>query len=135
MDNNERLVRDWLGKGDSGQLDAFDEYLHKDVIVHAPLGLSTVGIAAEKAQWRAILAGVPDLRHEVMEVVSAGSSVSVRSVVTGTHAGEVIGLAPTGKRFRIDHVTFVHVHAGKIVEAWEIADTAALLQQLQSDLG
>ena len=113
---NESRVRKWLAAGDAGELDAFDQYLHEDVVIHAPLGLSTVGIEAEKAQWRAILLGVPDLRHEVVEIMSQGASVSARSVVTGTHLGEVIGLAPTGRRFQIDHATFAHVRGGKIAE-------------------
>lgn len=131
-ETNETLLRKWLAAGDSGDVDSFSRYLHEDVVVHAPLGLSTVGIEAEKAAWRAVLAGVPDLLHEVQEVVSSSSSVAARSVVTGSHLGEVIGLPPTGRRFRIDHVTFAHVRDGKIAEAWEIADSAALLQQLQA---
>ncbi|MBI5949717.1 MAG: ester cyclase [Chloroflexi bacterium] len=130
-ERNEALVRKWLAAGDAGDLDAFDRCLHEDVVIHAPLGLSTAGIEAEKAQWRGILAGVPDLRHEVVEIMSQGASVAARSVVTGTHLGEVIGLAPTGRRFQIDHATFARVRDGKIAEIWEIADSASLLQQLQ----
>lgn len=129
-DAAERLVLDWLAAGDSGKVDMFDRYLHHDVVVHAPLGLSTVGIEAERATWRAVRAGVPDIRHNVEEVLSAGALVSVRSVVTGTHLGEVLGLPPTGTQFRIDHATFAHVRDGKIAEIWEIADSAALLEQL-----
>lgn len=130
--SNEELVRGWLAAGDAGAFDAFADYVHTDVVVHAPLGLAALGIDAERESWRSVLAGVPDLHHEVQEVVSAGSSVTARTVVTGSHMGEVVGLPATGKRFAIDQAVFAHVRDGKLSEIWEIADTAALLEQLQS---
>ncbi len=50
MHPHARLLRDWLA-ADRGDVDAFDRYLHPGVIVHAPLGLSTRGVEAEKAVW------------------------------------------------------------------------------------
>jgi len=38
------VVFRWLAAGDAGDLDAFDELLHPDAIVHAPLGLSTTTV-------------------------------------------------------------------------------------------
>jgi len=48
------------------RVDAFDELLHADVVVRAPMGLSTNGIEAEKQVWRAI-AEMPDLRHDIRD--------------------------------------------------------------------
>lgn len=124
------LIRGWLAAGDAGDLDAFDRLLHADVVVHAPLGLSTEGVDAEKEVWRMVLAGIPDLRHDVREVVTLGSTAGARVVVTGTHVGEFLGVQGTGKRFLVDQAVFAHVRDGKIAEAWEIADTAAVRQQL-----
>lgn len=131
--DNESLLHDWFAAGDAGDLDAFNTYLQADVLVHAPLGLATNGIEAEKEVWRTILAGVPDLRHEIKELVSSGSTLAARVVVTGTHQGEVVGLAATGKHFTIDPATFAHVRDGKLSEIWEVADTASLLEQLKGD--
>ena len=63
------VVFQWLAAGDAGDLDAFDALLHPDVVVHAPAGLSTTGVEAEKAVWKDALTAMPDLRHEVQEVV------------------------------------------------------------------
>jgi hypothetical protein len=49
------LLEKWLEAGDAGDVEAFDEYLHADVIVHAPLGLSTQGIAREVADVGVLL--------------------------------------------------------------------------------
>jgi steroid delta-isomerase-like uncharacterized protein len=126
----ETVLHRWVELGDSGQADRFDEVLHDDVVVHAPLGLSTVGIEAEKQVWRDGVAAMPDIRHAIQEVVGDGSTLAARVVVTGTHDGDFAGIPRTGRPFQIDQVLFVHLRDGKIAEAWEIADTGSLLKQL-----
>ena len=123
-------LQEWLQAGDAGDLDAFDEYIHSDVIVHAPLGLSVEGLDAEKEVWKTILPAFPDLRHDVQEVVTNGSTIVARVVVTGTHQGEFRGIPATGKRIEIDQAVFMHIRKGKAFEIWEIVDSGALLQQL-----
>src|SRR5688500_12958884 len=68
-DPRQTIVFRWLAAGDAGDLDAFDELLHADSIVHAPAGLSTTTVDEEKAVWKDALAAMPDLRHEVQEVL------------------------------------------------------------------
>ena len=124
----ERLLERWLAAADAGELDAFDDFLHHDVVVHAPLGLSSNGIEEEKAVWRAALEAMPDLRHDVQEVVTQGSSTAARVVVTGTLVRTYAGVAATGRPFRLDQVVFAHVRDGKAEEVWEIADVGVLLR-------
>jgi predicted ester cyclase len=124
------VVFRWLAAGDAGDLDAFDELLHPDVVVHAPLGLSTTNLDDEKAGWKDALAAMPDLRHDLQEVVMAGDVEMARVVVTGTMAGGFAGLEESGRSFRIDQAVITHLRGGKVSEAWEIADIAALRAQV-----
>jgi hypothetical protein len=39
-DPSSTVVFRWLAAGDAGDLNAFDELLHPDAIIHAPAGLS-----------------------------------------------------------------------------------------------
>jgi predicted ester cyclase len=126
----ETVVFRWLAAGDAGDLDAFDRLLDPDVVVHAPLGLSTTNVGDEKAVWREALAAMPDLRHEVQEVVVDGDVEMARVVVTGTMAGAFAGVDGTGRSFRIDQAVITHLRDGKVIEAWEIADVAALRAQV-----
>ena len=128
---NEAIVCGWFAAGDAGRLDEFDRYLHPDVVVHAPLNFSTSGIEAEKEVWRSVLEGVPDILHSVQEAVSSGSTVA--AIVTGTHQGEFAGMAGTGRTFSISQAVFARISDGKVLEAWEIADSAELLQQLRGE--
>ena len=124
------MVSRWLASGDERDFDAFDELLHPDVVVHAPLGLSTANIDDEKAAWEEALAAMPDLRHDVQEVVVNGGTEMARVVVTGTMAASFGGIQGTGRSFRIDQAVIVHLRNGKVLEAWEIADIAALRAQV-----
>jgi predicted ester cyclase len=111
-------------------LDAFDGLLHRDVTVHAPLGLSTANIDDEKAVWKEALAAMPDLRHQVQEVVAEGDVEMARVVVTGTMTAGFAGVEGSGRSFRIDQAVITHLRDGKVFEAWEIADIAALRAQV-----
>ena len=124
------MLERWFAAGDAGDLDAFDDLLHPDVVVHAPMGLSTEGREAEKAVWRDALAAMPDIRHDIQKVIANGSTIAARAVVTGTLEGDFGGLTANGRNFTIDQAIFANLRDGKIVEAWEIVDTASLLRQL-----
>ena len=99
-------------------------------LTSAPLGLSTASVDDEKAVWRDALAAMPDLRHDVQEVVVEGGVEMARVVVTGTMAASFAGVEGSGRGFRIDQAVITHLRDGKVIEAWEIADIAALRAQV-----
>jgi predicted ester cyclase len=125
------IVFRWLAAGDAGELDAFDDLLHTNAVIHAPRGLSTASAEEEKAVWRDAVAAMPDLRHHVQEVVVDGDVEMARVVVTGTMAADFSGVPGTGRSFRIDQAVITHLRDGKVAEAWEIADIGALEQQVR----
>ena len=128
-DYRETVVYQWLTAGDAGNLDAFDDLLLPDAVIHAPRGLSTTSREAEKTVWREALAAMPDLRHDVQEVVVGDDIEMARVVVTGTMAGPFAGIDGSGRSFQMDQAVIVHLRDGRVVEAWEIADVGALEYQ------
>jgi predicted ester cyclase len=129
----ESLLHRLVAAGDSGDLDAFDEILWPDVVVHAPLGLSTASREAEKDVWRAAKRAMPDIRHDIQEVFQDGDTLIGRAVVTGTLRGSFAGLRADGRSFEIDQVLIAKVRDGKAYELWEIADTGTLMRQLTEE--
>ncbi len=129
-DFSSAVVFRWLAAGDAGDLDAFDELLHIDAVIHAPAGLSTTSADEEKAVWREALAAMPDIRHDVQEVVVDSNVEMARVVVTGTLMASFGGVEGTGRSFRIDQAVITHLRDGRVAEAWEIADIAALREQV-----
>ncbi len=74
--------------------------------------------------------GIPDLHAEVDEIFGAGDRVAVRVTLRGTHTGEYLGFAPTGRTVRYVSHEFYRVADGLIAEEWICSDTATLLRQL-----
>jgi len=130
-DIHDTVVFRWLSAGDRGDVDAFDDLLHPDAVIHAPAGLSTQSADAEKRVWQEALAAMPDLRHEVQEVVVEGDVEMARVIVTGTMSSAFGGVAGSGRSFRMDQAVITHLRDGKVAEAWEIADVAALREQVE----
>ncbi|HMO01114.1 MAG TPA: ester cyclase [Miltoncostaeaceae bacterium] len=127
------VVRRWLAAGDDGNLDSFDDLLHPEAVVHAPRGLSTTSREDEKAVWQKAREAIPDLRHDVQEVVVDGDLEMARVVVTGTMRHGFGGVEATGRPFRIDQAVIAHLREGRIIEAWEIADLTALEGQIEGE--
>ena len=69
---------------------------------------------------------MPDLRHEVQEVVAQGIVEMARVIVSGTLRHDFAGVPASGQSVRMDQAVIVHLDDGKITEAWEIADVGSL---------
>ena len=130
MPDSEDLLRGLFAAGDAGDLKAFDQYLNDDVVVHAPSGLSTVGLENERESWRKAKLAIPDLRHQFVDILSSPTVVAARTLVTGTMQGSYGGFSAQGRSLMVNQAVFAHVREGKIAELWEIVDTAVLREQL-----
>jgi steroid delta-isomerase-like uncharacterized protein len=126
MELSRSVIVRWLAAGDRGDVDAFDALMHPDAVIHAPRGLSTDSREAEKGVWRDALAAMPDLRHEVQEVIVEDTTEVARVVVTGTLLRDFAGVPGDGRRLRMDQAVICHLHDGKIMEGWEITDVGAV---------
>ena len=77
-----------------------------------------------------VLAASPDGRFTIQDLVAEGDKVVMRYSSTGTHQGEFMGLAPTGKQFTTSGMNISRIVEGKIVEVREQWDALGFLQQL-----
>ncbi len=53
-----------------------------------------------------------------------------RWTASGTHQGELMGIAPTGNRAAVTGITISRIADGKIAEDWVNWDTLGMMQQL-----
>jgi predicted ester cyclase len=90
------------------------------------------------ADWAGVIANAHALRAafgdltvtvDVRNVPVEGNQAVAHSLLTGTHSGEFLGVAPTGKTVTWSHTDFVRFAGGKIIERWVSADTLTLFQQ------
>jgi steroid delta-isomerase-like uncharacterized protein len=74
--------------------------------------------------------GFPDFKLEINEMISEGDRLAVHWTVTGTHKGEFLGIAATGKRVNLSGVTFNRIEDHKIIEEHAYFDRLTMLEQL-----
>jgi steroid delta-isomerase-like uncharacterized protein len=72
----------------------------------------------------------PDVTVEIDEMVAEGDRVAVATTFTGTHEGELMGVAPTGRRVSVTGIDIVRVADGKIAEHRGLTDIVGLMRQL-----
>lgn len=81
---------------------------------------------------RQFLGSFPDLQHTVEEMVAEADRVAVRFSAHGTHTGQWLVFAPTGKSIQYTGVTLARIEGIKIVEHQTWWDKAGLMEQIKS---
>lgn len=71
-----------------------------------------------------------DARFEIHQMVAEGDTVAVRYTFHGTHTGDFMGIAPTGRTVSRPSTAFFRVGDGKVVEGNIVSDSGGFLAQL-----
>jgi predicted ester cyclase len=71
-----------------------------------------------------------DFRPEIHWQTVDGDIVTTYKVYHGTHDGEFLGIAPTGKTIHFETVDAMRVRDGRITDHWGVANLYSVLQQL-----
>ncbi len=111
-------------------LDALDELVASDITDHNPIPGQPPGIEGVKQVFSSMHTAFPDLHVNVEEMVAEGEKVVARVIMSGTHQGEFMGIAPTGNQMTITGIDIVRITEGKIVEHWGNFDDLGMMQQL-----
>ena len=64
----------------------------------------------------------PDLEIVIHEIIGSPGRAGVRASITGTHLGEVMGIAPSGQKVEIALHEFHHLAQGKLTHTWHLED-------------
>jgi steroid delta-isomerase-like uncharacterized protein len=107
-----------------------DELVAADATIRTPLPDDATGAEKLKQVWTVLLQGMPDLQLDVEDLIGEDDKVVARIVVTGTHRGEYMGLAPTGKRIAYDEIFIFRFADGRVVETWGVVDVLSQMKQL-----
>ncbi len=113
-----------------GNLNVIDELLAEDFVEHNPLPGLPPDRAGVKEFYRGFHAGFTDGVYTVHDQIVDGDRVAERWTLTATHAGEWLGIPPTGKRITVGCIDISRVEAGRIVEHWSQVDLLGLFGQL-----
>lgn len=123
-----RIADDIWNRGDFA---AVDEVMAATASYHGPHIPNGTG---DRESWRRTIAmnraAFPDSHVVFDELIACGDTIVGRWHATGTHTGDLPGLAATGKRIAISGITIYRLAEGRIVEAWEQLDMLGMWQQL-----
>jgi predicted ester cyclase len=105
--------------------------LTPDYLNHTPsAGTPPRGPAGLKPIVLAMRRAFPDLHFTIEDVIVGHDAVTIRTVMTGTHEGDLFGLAPTHRRVRVNQIQIERITNGRIAEHWRVTDELTLMKQL-----
>ena len=110
---------------------AVEELLSPDFRFRGSLGQTVEGRNGWRGYRDMIRSGSGDFHNEIIDLVVAEERAAARLEYSGTHTGPLLGLAPTGRRFRYSGAAFFAASAGRLVEAWVLGDLKSLEEQLR----
>ena len=72
----------------------------------------------------------PDLTVTLEDVFATRDRVAVRGIDRGTHHGQFMGCAATGRQVATTWIEIFRIQSGKATEGWVESDTRRLLDQI-----
>ena len=118
-----------------GDLSVADEIHAPDFIAHGvSRGVSSEplrGAEGPKRAQRMFRAAFPDFHVTVEDVFGEEDKVAVRVTARGTHKGEFMGIAATGKLVTGTAIVIYRITGGQIQEAWVDRGDLGMSEQLR----
>lgn len=122
-----RVISEVINKG---KLDLVDKLVAKNYVYRE----ATAGTIKGREQYKQLVTlyrtAFPDLRMTIKDALVQGDKVVVRWVSSGTHKGELMGIAPTGRRVTVEGVLISRIVRGQLAVDYECYDALGMLQQI-----
>jgi steroid delta-isomerase-like uncharacterized protein len=116
----------------NGQLDDLDQVFARNVVDHDPAPDQGPGPAGFKQFFTTLRSAFPDLHITPEHVDATDDDIALAYTITGTHRGDFLGVAPTGKQISARGMQIARFEEGKIVERWGSSDELGILKQLDA---
>jgi len=113
-----------------GNLAVIDELVAATFVDHATFPGAAPDREGYKQFFAAVHSAFPDFHSTLEDMIAEGDKVVQRFTVRGTHKGEWMGIAPTGKQIEVGGIAIHRLAGGKIVEDWASMDMLSMMQQL-----
>src|SRR6476620_3246091 len=131
---NKALFKRFHDAANTGDIEllanAIDELVAPDAVVRTPLPIDVTGAEALKQIWAMLFSVYPDIHVTVEDLIAEGDKVVARNTVTGTHRGEFMGVAATGKSVTYNEIFIFRFADGRVVETWGVVDVLAQMKQI-----
>lgn len=116
-----------------GNFSVFDELFAEDFVDHTPQPGITPDKAGVRQLYTSLRAAFPDLRADIhWQSTDGDDRVTTFKTYYGTHDGEFLGIAPTGRHVRFETVDVFRVRNGQLTDHWGVANLLSVLIQLDA---
>jgi predicted ester cyclase len=133
-DVNKAAFKRFHDAANTGDIDVItttiDELVDPHAVIRTPLPIEATGAEALKQIWAMLLRMYPDIQLTVEDMIAEGDKVVGRTTVRGTHHGEFMGVAGTGKPVTYNEIFIFRFAAGRVVETWGVVDVYAQMKQI-----
>ncbi|MBA3475038.1 MAG: ester cyclase [Rubrobacter sp.] len=133
VEENKAIARRALEEVFSGQgdLDVADELFAPNYVGHDPASPEDIrGLEGVKEFAGMYRNAFPDVLMSVEDQVAEEDMVVTRWIASGTHQGDLMGIAPTGNRVTVAGTSVERIINGKIEETWDNYDALGMMQQI-----
>lgn len=117
------------GVWNEADVELADEMFHPQAVSPSAPGLPP-GPEGVKGIVRMFRTAFPDFHITIEDLVAEENGVAARLTESGTHEGDFMGIAPTGRRVQFQEIGILRLGDGKVVESWYVTDMLALMSQL-----
>lgn len=114
----------------NGNLEALKDVVAEGSVDHDPADGQVAGPQGYIDFFTELRTAFPDLKIEVKHLVADDENVSFAYEVTGTHNGDFMGIAPTGKAIKARGMQISKFENGKMTERWGSSNELGILKQL-----
>ena len=130
-ETNKALIRRLFEEAvNKGNLSVVDENLSTDYVYREPTVGERRGIANMRELITMYRNAFADMKLTINQQIAEGDQVVTRWTATGTHRGELFGVAPTGRTVSVQGVLVSRIVNGKVVEENELYDALGMMRQL-----
>ena len=132
LEENKALVRRMIEEVQNQRnVEAMDEFFSPDYTDHGAHPPDfTPTLAGSKRLHANFFAAFPDLHATIQLQVAEGDMVVTHKTFHGTHQGEFLGVAATGKQVNLEVIDILRVAGGKLTDHWAVLDLLGMMRQL-----
>jgi len=133
MSDGKALVHRWFKEvWNQGREATIDELFPPEAVT---FGLGEIdsevrGPDQFKPFHRNLRTAFPDLHITIQDTIAEDDKVVVRFLVEGTHKGQGLDIAPTGRKIHLSGMSLLRVGENKILAGWNNWDQLGMLRQL-----
>ena len=130
MSDASAIAREYLEAWNRRDWETFRGVLHAEYSYTGGDGQTQKGPEAGLAVGHMFANAFTDGKIELRKISVAGDIAVVEFIARGTHDGDLMGIAPTGRRMELPACTVLELRDDKIIAEREYMDMLHMMQQL-----